>query len=479
MSLVNDMLRDLEARRDSAGDAVPFAGLRAADEQASQRRARLAVGRKALMMAVAAVIVGVPVGLLLQPAPVPEAVPVSAPVPTAAPAAASASPATTEDLIVEATGIDTPAEPSTARLLAVLPQNDGQRFALQLLIDQPVSYQRSDGDARVTFRLNEVTLAGEAMQGQVEREGVQLRWQIEPLGEQVRLVLEGEGLQVQDRLEAAGDRWQLWIEVPLVARADEEPLDVAHLPVAESVDEPALPAWATREAPTEASTSTPEQTIEPEGDAPAVAEPVTERGPADIHIVAHQPDALARARQALAAQDYPRAIAELTALRDSQPDNPEAARWLARAHLADGRVGELLTWLPAALARRPHDLELRALLARGQLQAGDAQGAVATLRERAPQASEAPDYLALQAAIHQQLGEWAESAALYQRLVSLRPGEPVWRLGLAIALEQLDRPGEAASHYRLALRGQGLDGSTRRYAEDRLAALAAVSGEMP
>ncbi|WP_413586076.1 tetratricopeptide repeat protein [Aquipseudomonas alcaligenes] len=119
----------------------------------------------------------------------------------------------------------------------------------------------------------------------------------------------------------------------------------------------------------------------------------------------------------------------------------------------------------------PQDSELRLLLARAQLQAGDTRGAVATLEQNAPALVQEPTYHSLLAASYQQTGQWQQSAASYRQLVALRPGQATWQLGLAIALEQLDQPAEAARHYRLALQGSGLDDSARRFASERAAAL--------
>ena len=80
-------------------------------------------------------------------------------------------------------------------------------------------------------------------------------------------------------------------------------------------------------------------------------------------------------------------------------------------------------------------------------------------------------YHALLAALRQQVGDWSGSAALYRQLVALQPQQAAWQLGLAIALEQLDQPIQAAERYRLAVRGQGLDGNARRFAAERAAAL--------
>ena len=119
----------------------------------------------------------------------------------------------------------------------------------------------------------------------------------------------------------------------------------------------------------------------------------------------------------------------------------------------------------------PQDSELRLLLARAQLQAGDTRGAVTTLEQNAPALVQEPTYHSLLAASYQQTGQWQQSAASYRQLVALRPGQATWQLGLAIALEQLDQPAEAARHYRLALQGSGLDDSARCFASERAAAL--------
>jgi MSHA biogenesis protein MshN len=53
----------------------------------------------------------------------------------------------------------------------------------------------------------------------------------------------------------------------------------------------------------------------------------------------------------------------------------------------------------------------------------------------------------------------------------MRPSQATWQLGLAIALEQLENPDDAAKHYSLALEGQGLDISSRSFAAERAATL--------
>jgi len=146
---------------------------------------------------------------------------------------------------------------------------------------------------------------------------------------------------------------------------------------------------------------------------------------------------------------------------------------LARAYLANGQSSLLLTWLPVQLKQWPNDSELRLLLARSQLQSGNARGAVATLEQNPPPLAQELTYHALLAASYQQTAQWQKSAALYQQMITLRPDQATWQLGLAIALERLDQSAAAARHYRLAQQGQTLDDSARRFASERATALGA------
>lgn len=471
MSLVNDMLRDLEARRAPPAERAPLAGLLPADEDASARRA----GRRRLLLALLWLGLGALAALLLLrlwPAAAPVAVsspPVAAaPSPPAAAVAAQPEPASP-------LAAPTVAEPAVAveppiRLLATLPQHGEQRFVLQLLLDRAPDYRRSEQSGVVSLRLAHLQLdAGGPRAGRFEKDGRSLSWSLAALDDGAELLLVGLGdeLQVLDRLEPAGERWQLWVEVPFEPAAAFDP---AQLPVAgaEGGDERAAPdverpaparALAVRQAPAAV-------------DAPA---PPAQAAAPQVSVASHRPDALGEARQALLAGERARAIALLEELNRRQPDNREALRWLARAWLADGRHERLLAELPAQLQRFPADGELRVLLARAQLQAGDSAAAAATLAQRLPPLASDPAWHALLAATYQQTGQWQDSARLYRNLVLLRPQQGAWQLGLAIALEQLGERPAAARHYRQALQGQDLDNGSRQYARERAHALEGAS----
>ena len=464
MSLVNDMLRDLEARRAAPAEREQLGSLYAVDEAAAERRERYGRMRRGLLIAAAIVMAAVGLFLLserLQPVAQPPVV--SAPV----------VPALIEEVAPP------PEVIATTRLLDVLPQNDGRRFVLQLLLDRSVSYQRVDSTGSVSFRLNDVQFTGEARTGRIEKAGQTLSWRVEAQDDDVNVLIIGLGdqLNVADRLESIGDRSQLWLDVSFGSAAEANPQTVS-MPVAESpdMDEAQLPDWVTREVePAETlnepalAKPSPESKAVPR--AAVAAEPAATAGAGNITIGAHQPDPLAQARSALDRGDHLAAIQQLQSLHHAQPEDPEISRWLARAYLSAGDTAALLKWLPAQLQARPFDAELRELLARGQLQLGDQDSAIATLQQNAPPLQRNTAYHALLAALYQQVNDWSASAATYRQLIAIQPGQGAWQLGLAIALEQLEQPAQAGRHYRLALQGQGLDESARRFASERAGSL--------
>ncbi|MES2817718.1 MAG: tetratricopeptide repeat protein, partial [Pseudomonadota bacterium] len=361
-------------------------------------------------------------------------------------------------------------EPAAPRLLEVLPQHDSRGLVLQLLLERSVAYGRSEESGIVSLSLPGVRLAGEAQHGRLQRDGQSLSWRVESRGAdvQVQLVGLGDNLQVHDRLEAAGDRWLLWIEVPLAATDGpaEVDLNLDALPRAEPALEPETPMPRWLSAPVPAA-----EARVPEAMMPVAAPPAPVATVPQMKIASHRPDALAQARGALDTGDFARAIVELETLHKARGNDAQVVRLLAQAYLAGDRQPTLLAWLPTQLQQWPQDSDLRLLLGRAQLQAGQSAAAVATLEQGAPPLDRAPSYHALLAASYQQTGQWQASADLYRRLVALRADQPTWQLGLAIALEQVNQPALAARHYRLAQQAPGLDEGVRRFASERAAAL--------
>lgn len=455
MSLVNQMLRDLDARQAPRSERLYLADLAAPAAPAAPR----GPGRRAWPWGLAALALALGLGAAWLERGRPDDAP-----PAAAPAAFVPAPASEAASVVpEPTPEPVAADPVILgpRLLQVLPGNDGGQLSLLLVLDRPVGYLRSDAPDAVRLQLHGVHYAGPPLAGGIEGRGQRLAWQVEPAEQGVTLRLTGDlaAYAVQDRLESAGDQWQLWVQA---APAAPEAGDFA-LPAARADEPEPLPAWMTAPAPVEAAV------------APAVrpAAPAVERKSAaapSLRITARDSDPLDAARRALADGREVEAIVQLQALHQAQPDDARVILWLARAYLAAGDTARLQAWLPPLIAPGAAGAELRLVLARAQLAGGSPQAAIGTLRESPPAVAADPAYHALLAALYQQVGDWRASADTYRRLLAVR-ADGAWHLGLAIALDQLGERRAAAEQFGLALRSPGLEEGTRRYARERLGAL--------
>jgi MSHA biogenesis protein MshN len=202
MSLVNDMLRDLERRRAAPSERPRLDGLVAVDEAGNARR----FGRLRIILAgvILIILIGLSAWLLINRLVQPVAPP---PVATIVPAAPAANPGT--------------AAITPAHIMEVLPRHDDRGLILELLLDRSATYRRRDESGSVALifpgvRLS-TALGAEQPQGRLERDGHSLSWRVQALDQGVQVLLTGLGdnLQVRDRLEASGNHWRLWIEVPM------------------------------------------------------------------------------------------------------------------------------------------------------------------------------------------------------------------------------------------------------------------------
>jgi MSHA biogenesis protein MshN len=130
---------------------------------------------------------------------------------------------------------------------------------------------------------------------------------------------------------------------------------------------------------------------------------------------------------------------------------------------------EAVRVIQEGLQRQPAQPELRKLLAHHLLSAQHYQDALTQL-ETAPVPAVAadPDYHALRAALYQELGEYPQAGLLYAQLLEQRPREPLWWMGLAIALDQQGLSGGARDAYRTALDVSGLRPDLEQFVRKRL-----------
>lgn len=169
-------------------------------------------------------------------------------------------------------------------------------------------------------------------------------------------------------------------------------------------------------------------------------------------------------------RDYRQAIQRIEMHLADAPNDVEAIKLYVLALVRMNQIERADKQLYDAVNRLPQATELKQLYAQRLMNQGKSANAVAILEKSPPPLTEAPDYHALLAALLQQLGQHARSAELYQQLVQVSPERGVWWLGLAISLEETDRGSDALAAYQQALQHE-LSSDLRQYVATRISAL--------
>ena len=124
------------------------------------------------------------------------------------------------------------------------------------------------------------------------------------------------------------------------------------------------------------------------------------------------------------------------------------------------------------LKLEPDNPVLRKLYARQLLQEHRQNKAIELLRVAPlPSLAQDPEYHALLAAALQAVGEYRSASTVYARLVKVRPQNGLWWLGMAVSLEQSGQRDEARGAYLKALTLPGLRPDLQDYIQGRLQAL--------
>lgn len=169
-------------------------------------------------------------------------------------------------------------------------------------------------------------------------------------------------------------------------------------------------------------------------------------------------------------QDYSNAMRVLEKHLAEAPNDVAAHKLKAMILIAERKTEQAMRELAATIDQLPEANAIKQLYAQLLMQAGQPEQAVTVLSDQPPSLSRMPEYHALLAALLQQLGKHEKSAVLYQRLVQAEPGRGVWWLGLAISLDRMQRSEEALTAYRKA-QERNLSNDLRRYVASRINAL--------
>ena len=124
------------------------------------------------------------------------------------------------------------------------------------------------------------------------------------------------------------------------------------------------------------------------------------------------------------------------------------------------------------LALDQNQTGLAMILARLQVEKGNTPLAIETLQRSLPAAPERADYLAFLAALQQRQGLHKEAADLYQRALRKNPQNGLWWMGLGISLQASDRGAEALDAFRRALSSGSMSPELQAFVEQRVKQLA-------
>ncbi|GAB6042854.1 tetratricopeptide repeat protein [Endothiovibrio diazotrophicus] len=161
-----------------------------------------------------------------------------------------------------------------------------------------------------------------------------------------------------------------------------------------------------------------------------------------------------------------------TALGDclrARPGDGRARTALAALLINGGRLSEAQPLLAEGLRLNPANASLARLQARLQVNNGAVDDALATLRTIP--APDAADY-AFIAALEQRTGRYQVALDGYRQALAVDRHQGAWWLGMAISLEALNRPAEAREAYRRAGFDPRLSPAAREYAAQRLKTIA-------
>ncbi len=226
-------------------------------------------------------------------------------------------------------------------------------------------------------------------------------------------------------------------------------------------------------------TEKPQKQISVPKPAPIVAEKVVEREEPTAAKVSRNRSPLSRDQQA-----YQTGLKQLKQGHWTAAEGSFNQALLVNPKLVDARLqlvgllqqqmklGKVENVLQQGLSLTPENLDFRKLYARLLLNDQRQDEAIALLQtEPVPAMTQDLEYYALLAALFQESGKFNAASSIYGQLVQTQPQAGLWRMGLAISLEQSGKPEPARNAYQKALKLPGLNPDLRSYIQSRLQVL--------
>lgn len=175
-----------------------------------------------------------------------------------------------------------------------------------------------------------------------------------------------------------------------------------------------------------------------------------------------------KALEGFAAGRYTQAVTQLNAILVKYPHYSEAREALAAILTQKGDISAADKVLQKGIELQPGYLPFIQLRAELLVSEGKLNPALKLMRSAAPSLATHLDYYSFIAALYQQVGEYKLSAKLYEQLLSINPNKAPWWIGLAIAFEAQEMPNEAANAFGRAYSSNELTPELRAFVEDRM-----------
>ena len=155
----------------------------------------------------------------------------------------------------------------------------------------------------------------------------------------------------------------------------------------------------------------------------------------------------------------------------TEPAHRKSREGLVALTLSQGRKVEASTLLEEAVVHHPESGQFAMLHARLLAEQGDTAAAIVALEQAMGRTEQQPQLFALAAALYQQQRHFDNSIRAYQRALQLQPQQSNWWMGLGISLEGAAKKEEAISAYKEAQQRGGLNKESQTYVRQRLETL--------
>lgn len=161
----------------------------------------------------------------------------------------------------------------------------------------------------------------------------------------------------------------------------------------------------------------------------------------------------------------------LSSIAEQKSKSLASRRLLATLYLSTSNQPKAESLLADSLTIYPSDAGLRKLQARIWLSSSQQNQAVSLLERDKPSIKQDAEYYELLASAYQQDGKYTKAAQNYYQLLQLNNQVPRWWVGLGYSFEQSQRFQDARNAYRSAMQIPSIDSSLKQYAQQRIQAL--------